>query len=540
MTETRPRTMHGMAVGAIALLFIVGGLMRLFPLADWPDRIYWQFLSEDGYLMQTVARNFALGLGLSTAEGTMPTNGVQPLATFLFAALHGLAGGDKMLAIAGVALLSTLQALLAAWAMAKLIRRLADDLPQAPLLAGLGAGLWLCGYAITAHSSNGLETGLYHLAVLLALLVYLRQTAAQAERPASTRESIVLGLVLGLVFLARNDAVFFIGGLLAAHVLIGGPAGGGPLRRLRDAVIAGSASLLAASPWLIHNRLFFGSIVPISGSAQSHNAALGQNLPVVPANLLEALIAVLPIPGSIERSLAVWVLGPLLVAIVLLGFERWSRGRGVGMRRVLLGGTLFLGGVVGYYGLFFGAAHFIPRYFSVLSVLLWPMLVVLLGVLGHSLLKQRPALRPLLGLGLLMACGLALNNARMHWNHGEQHMHRQVAEWVGEHVPPEVWVGAVQTGTLGYFHDRTINLDGKVNPEALKVLRSSGDVRDDYIVGSPIQYVIDWASVADWVARPGAPAFSASFRVRVQDPVLNLGVMERVPAEGRAANTPSP
>jgi hypothetical protein len=66
---------------------------RLSPLFDPAGRLFWQFMSEDGYLMQTVARNMAIGLGMSTADGTMPTNGVQPLATFLFAALHALAGG---------------------------------------------------------------------------------------------------------------------------------------------------------------------------------------------------------------------------------------------------------------------------------------------------------------------------------------------------------------------------------------------------------------------------------------------------------------
>ena len=52
-------------------------------------------MSEDGYLMQTVARNMAIGLGMSTAEGTIPTNGVQPLATFAYAGLHALAGGSN-------------------------------------------------------------------------------------------------------------------------------------------------------------------------------------------------------------------------------------------------------------------------------------------------------------------------------------------------------------------------------------------------------------------------------------------------------------
>ena len=33
--------------------------------------------------------------------------------------------------------------------------------------------------------------------------------------------------------------------------------------------------------------------------------------------------------------------------------------------------------------------------------------------------------------------------------------------WVDANVPDDVWVGARQTGTLGFFHDRTLGLDGQ-------------------------------------------------------------------------------
>ena len=81
------------------LIFTVGLVARLSPLFDIDHRLLWQYISEDGYLMQTIARNMAIGLGMSTADGTIPTNGVQPLNTFIFAALHYIAGGSKLYAI---------------------------------------------------------------------------------------------------------------------------------------------------------------------------------------------------------------------------------------------------------------------------------------------------------------------------------------------------------------------------------------------------------------------------------------------------------
>ena len=43
------------------------------------------FITEDGYLMLTVARNMALGEGMSVSNGTIPTNGIQPMIGVFFA-----------------------------------------------------------------------------------------------------------------------------------------------------------------------------------------------------------------------------------------------------------------------------------------------------------------------------------------------------------------------------------------------------------------------------------------------------------------------
>jgi len=72
------------------------------------------------------------------------------------------------------------------------------------------------------------------------------------------------------------------------------------------------------------------------------------------------------------------------------------------------------------------------------------------------------ALAAAVGAALLLAGawqGLGLFGASAH--------HRQ-AVLVAEHVPPEDVVAAGQSGTLGFLRDRVVNVDGKVNPEALK------------------------------------------------------------------------
>jgi hypothetical protein len=113
---------------------------------------------------------------------------------------------------------------------------------------------------------------------------------------------------------------------------------------------------------------------------------------------------------------------------------------------------------------------------------------------------------------------------------GTDQGHFQVVEWVERNVPDHVWVGAVQTGTLGFFHDRTINLDGKVNPHALAA-RLSGRTQE-YVLETPIQYLVDWVGIESWLK---GTALEGRFEPLVVDPERNLAVLARI-GRGDAAD----
>ena len=509
------------------LLLATGLAARLSPLLDVEGRLYWLLLSEDGYLMQTIARNMAIGLGMSTANGTMPTNGVQPLATFLYAGLHALAGGSKMLAIGYVTVFATAVSAAAAWVFWRLGRSVLRDLPFARDIALLAAALWFASPAIVGQSMNGLETGMYYLAITTTLLYYFSLDLS-ATTPMGAGQRVALGLLLGVTFLARNDAVFFIAAVLAAHLLLGGAsAGGGWGRRAGDAVVAGGLSMVVASPWLVYNKLMFGSVVPISGLAESHSAGFGANLRMIPANLVEASLLYVRVPQALETAWPVVLVS--LVILAGLGWAAWS----LVARRSLRGlrfcaiTLAFCAGIGGYYGLFFGAAWFVPRYLSALSPLLWLLSITSAYLLLAGLLRDRRT---------FMACGAALTSvlllvaaglAVLHFRGGRSNGHRQVVDWVQKNVDEGQWVGGIQTGTLGYFHDRTINLDGKVNPKALRARIESGGVFGYVLDETPINYLVDWAGIASWASAASAPQFGQAFEVVVDDKAANLGVLRR-------------
>jgi hypothetical protein len=521
----------GAAANALRLsawaLLLIGVASRLSPLFDVDNRLLWQFMSEDGYLMQTIARNMALGLGMSSSAGTIPTNGVQPLATFVFAALHWLAGGSKTAGIALNTLLSLAVSMAAAWFLYRVAARVFAGFAAGRGMALLCALIWFAAPRVVGHSMNGLETGIYYLAILITLDFYQRYTMADA--PLTWRHRLVLGAWLGIAFLARNDAVFFIAGLLVAHGLMGGNrAGGGLPHRCVDAVVCGLISLVVASPWLAHNYALFGSIVPISGISESHGAALGSNLSALPANFFEASFSDLLLPLRLKLSAPVVAITAVLVLASLAGFWTIVARHSLQATRFFITGVLFAAAVSIYYGVFFGAAHFIPRYTSPLSVFMWTGTVAVVVVAMHAAFRSAPAARAGLASVALLATAASLAFAVSGFTKGTTNGHRQVVDWVSGHVPDDVWVGAVQTGTVGYFHDRTINLDGKVNPAALRAVIDHGSVLD-YVVDSKIDYIADWSGVGGWMdMRQASPRFTSEFELLLRDEASNLSAMRRI------------
>jgi hypothetical protein len=61
--------------------------------------------------------------------------------------------------------------------------------------------------------------------------------------------------------------------------------------------------------------------------------------------------------------------------------------------------------------------------------------------------------------------------------------------WVRDHLADTTRVAAAQSGTLWYFHQRTINTDGKVNSEIYGI-RLGGYGR--YLDQSGILYFLEW------------------------------------------------
>ncbi|WP_448572222.1 hypothetical protein [Trichothermofontia sp.] len=515
----------------VASLMAIGLISRLAPLFS-PPRLLRQFPTEDGYLMLTIARNIGIGNGMSTANGTIPTNGTQPLFTLIQAVGFWLAGGEKTTGVVMALVLQVVFSLAAAALLFLLANAVLREREQAQEMAALITGLWYASAIVVPHSMNCLETGLYGLMVLLSVYVWYQHERDRADTQLHLIFALQLGVLLGLTFWARNDAVFLVAAIVGWHTLFGliGPAPRSELpRRLGESFIMGMTALLTVSPWLIYNKVNFGSIVPISGKAQSALARFGNNVLELPSKLFEYAGIILPVPSALERL--PWLLGVTsLLAIAYLILLGWAAVRLMQpQERICFYVMATYGGLlVFYYGFLFGAPHFVSRYLFPLSPFfaLFTVAMVGAGVRRWPAGGLIPRLLPYGGLALLVL--VLLLNARL-YKLGTTHEHFQVVGWVDQNVEALTWVGAVQTGTLGFFHDRTINLDGKVNPQALDaVLKRQIPT---YVVeatfddqGRQIDYLVDWVGIAGWME---LEPIKSHFELLVKDEQQNLAVLRR-------------
>ena len=506
----------------VALAFGAG--YRLIPLFGSDRTLASFFITEDGYLLLTVARNIAIGNGMSVSDGTIPTNGVQPLITFIFTIPYLLTGGDKLASLVGVTLIQAVIAVLGTIAVHRFARRALAPQTDMAVWSLLVTAIWFTGPLLMRHSMNGLETGLYTLMVIVTLL-YFGQVLARGGRYTG-RDQLILGLLCGLVFLARIDGAFLVTALFLVRFI--------QIQLSRQANFAGAViealppgilSLVVAAPWLIYNYTLFGSIMPISGTAQSRAAEFGSNLGLGPVKLFETMLPMLPVPGSLETATALAVILLAFVLAVVAWFLIAITRRGDYFRPVLYAYALYALAIAAYYSLYFGAPWFLARYFAPLAPFLILAAVSVVYDLSSLVGRARETVLGLAGMTALALClGLlvwfALPGVRAQG-------HFQVVDWVTENVPQDAWLGAVQTGTVGYWHDRTINLDGKVNPEALRVLIETGSVLD-YVVDSEITYLADWAGIAGWAETPNS-RFAKTFEVLVEDQDRDLAALRRRP-----------
>jgi len=499
-------------------------------LAAWvvslpvPALLGQSILIDDTFYALSAARHLAAGDG-STVDGLHATNGYQPLWVWILAGVTALGrlGPDATLRAALV-----LCALCTAGAGLRLAR-LTRECGGSDAAAAMAAALWFMNPYLLRRQMNGLES------VLAAWLLLEVVGAGGATDPPFSqarrgwRSDLRVGGLAGLAVLARVDLLVL-----------------GPLLALRRRWIAAVAALTVAAPWLGWSWVRFGSPIPMSGEA---NRTLFRVLLGLPAGGLW-----LWEPGTASFTLASlfgfgwpaqaadlagfpsalgWVAVPAALALPL-GLAVLGGGGGERLRafwRAARPLAFWTGGLAIYlgvaYALLFPAPWHLNRYFLPLHALwiAWAALFfdrAIIGEAGPAAESHRPSSRVVLWWGAYATGLLAGLFPYVVDATGGQTPARQleVARWIRERVPPGVRVGVVQSGVVGYYAGRpVVNLDGKVNPLAMRALREGR--MWDYLGRERIDLFGDWQDLVERCVFGRAGSLEARERVLRLPPALD-------------------
>jgi hypothetical protein len=466
------------------------GLALRLAFALLPLDVHLIVLEDDAWMVTAIARNFALGLGI-TADGVNPTTGFQPLYPLTLGALPYLiapnaldAGFTANLVIC--ALLNTL----AIWPLWWLARRFGGE------IAGLLAVAIFALNPFLIHVSvNAMETS---LGLLLLLTLFAAFYRLDLTRPS---QILTLALLTALATLARLDAALAFAAITATLLLraLRQPRG---RSSILDPRFAGRWSMVALyvaatftflAPYFAFNYMVAGMFGPSSGAALAYMHSYRESF------TLSGGLGGLFLNSAINLS---WIPAPWMMLILALAiaalFVLVIGGRLVAALPLLL----YLPVPLLYYGYLLQQQR--ERYFVGLSA----VLIILIAWLGAELWRRRPGRTMVLVLAgvATIIIGINTGEALSFYQHKQfepdqtQPTAYQAALWIRDNLPPAALIGAKNSGIYQYYSGHVaLNIDGKLNHEIVPVMERRELL--DYLRARGVQYLVDReTTMADHIA----------------------------------------
>jgi hypothetical protein len=478
----RPRTIWPL----VRLVFVItpliyACLLSIYAENGFPTELrqagFWPFLAdkpvgEDGYYMLTVAWNFATK-GAFEYNGDIHTTGIQPLAVVLYAALAKVTlafGGGKEIFVRVVVAFGGLMDVAWAFAVGKTCEQVRErtarvaDQPKAMDFAVMAA----LAYPAFRWFTYGLETGLYLLVFTCILYCLVR-----GEKVFRTKVP-QLGLLAGLACLTRIDFAVVL--IIAFTVTAARKQ-----LQLTQLVRATTIAFLMLLPWLAYCYVTSGVPWPSSAGAQSELISLSSISGRFLAALTALLEQVIPwVSASTRPETACAALISALIAALYLSVTRsWNSLWAPLSRWPISNFAIALLVLAATYLAMIWATHFYSRYFILLSVITYVCVSAVLRTTRHA-----ATLGTLCFILFVGQSFLAFHSGRI----GNEHA--IAAGAIDRKFPKDTPIGMFQSGVTGFYNPNVVNLDGKLDHEALYKLRSHRIM--EYIAEKGIVAVCDW------------------------------------------------
>ncbi len=435
---------------------------------------------DDAYYIFSIAKQLALWHGPSV-DGIHLTNGFQPLIALIYTPTFWLSGGDPWFAVRWSFVLGGFIAALFVWAIALLVRTIERSPASGTFSTSVvAAAIWTFSYPCFLQMTNGLETGLASLLIVVSLTLYAKCSEPSAETNGTSATKIhqkpwLLGVVLGFAVLARIDAAILVAIVVFLFFA---------QRRFRDGVVTGLLAFLISLPWWLFNWTYFGSLMPESGQAENiWPLPPHENIYRAVQSLSDILSLVFYLPDSIRFPLRVlWLI--ILVAgisIVTIKTKLFWQARMQLRISALVPLILFSVVLIFYYTFFFRAPHFLPRYLQPARIL-WSIFFAA----GLSILWRNHRIRGVIVLVAVLAVAFFAQRTVQNSYQTQSDLYR-TGLWAAAH--PQEKIGMLQSGVASFVAPNVINLDGKVNEAALRA-HQQGHL-PEYLRGEHLTVIAD-------------------------------------------------
>lgn len=430
-------------------------------------------LTEDGFYSLKIAWSIGTGKGL-TYNFNKPTTGFQPLYVFLlsmFAYITSSLGGDKITFLRIVILLSGLAAILLAYLLYRWINIIEKNANRKMIFL-VTSLLVLFNFKVFLNLFNGLETGLYLIFLLLAMIKF----QSLIENKKNLKQIILLGFILGLTVLVRNDFIliaFIIIFLFSFSKAI----------RFKDSIIILTVLFLTVLPWFAFVYSVQGSFIPTSASVQTGltYSEISYRIDQFFYSLFSSYIPFLH--AGQTQSVLIYALA-IVLGFFLYKYHLPNIKKYFALQVIKIWFTAII--VISVVYLFFASQpYFFFRYLSVHLVIAIPFLALLITKqLSNRLLKFKSIL-------VFTVIAIFVLNAGYYFHYPKKVSSLALRpDFLNKNNLSEEKIGMAQSGISGYFFDNIINLDGKVNGAALSAIKKNKLY--NYIMEEKITVLIEW------------------------------------------------
>ncbi|ADI74113.1 hypothetical protein Metev_1244 [Methanohalobium evestigatum Z-7303] len=464
----------------LLLIISISFIFKLLLIHQDINTILNKFLADDTYYYYSLVRNIIDGKGIVFNYG-IPTNGFHPLYVIilipLFKLLYPLGINAPVYASLILMIIFSIGTSIIIYLIMKNVLN-----KKAGLLA---AFIWLFNPNILFVTLSAMETPIQIF--FISLLTYYIVSKSNIPK-LSIKESAIIGLLIGLIFLSRMDGVFIGIGVISALVLRNFKQN--KLETKSLIAIISTASLTVV-PWLMWSFIKLNRITPISGEALRILRLNSNTYPDLVFNSIYSTLSSvahfflnLEYSGTGYLSLFFFLFVPILILTL-------KRDRIV-FKLIYTFDFLVISSIIyflfyWFYEIGFRSWYTIYTYF-LLTILFSAIIVKLIQELKP---KKRQLAYILVIFILIFSFSFGGFVQYKEGQHPQEELKWRIGNYVNNNISPNNTIGSFNTGIYQYYTPKhnVINLDGVMNPKALKAMKK-GNITG-YMMKNNIAFIID-------------------------------------------------